>query len=784
MRARAAALLLLFNAPALLAQPGDNQRAYLELFVNDASKDTVLVYIRAVEAPDDALIAVEDLGKAGLRGLGGSREILDGREYVSLRSLGPRIQFRFDAQALAVHVVAPPELLDRTEIDLRASQRPEGMVLRRDTSGFLNYSVSADGTGIVTGAGEVGASLRGNLAFSGFSVLADHRVVRGLSYVVIDDPERMRRLQVGDAIAVSSALGGSAQLAGLSLTREFSLDPYFVRQPLPRLSGAILSPSTLEVYVNGSLVRHEPIAPGPFEVRNLPVGGGVGQVSYVVRDAFGRTQEFASPYYSAAGVLAHGLSDYGYHLGFRRQNFGEASSDYGPPELLARHRFGYGDWLTAGYRFEAAWQRTGGTTLLASGGPTAAFALPVGELDLDAAASADGSRTGGAASLSYSVFTRFLSAGASVRAMTSGYSNLSLPAFVDRPLLQLTGSVGAPVVKSLSLTLQGQLNAMRDAGVSSALTLRSDLHLSNDLSIGVSTSRARTAGDSVQWLAFATLIYSFGGGTTADVGATAGTGIASATAGVQKSLPLGEGWGYQLRTTADRDQPASGLGQVQYQGPYGSYMATYDRFAGGNAGSATAAGALVLLDGTVMASRPVQEGFALVQVPGVEGVRGYLNNQEIGRTNGSGNLLVPTLQPYYGNRLRIGDADVPMDYQIGAVEQVVGTTLRAGALVRFDVQKVTTVKGAIRVDLNGQPTVPAFGEVTVDARVKSPLGADGQFWFGDLQVGKHAAQVEFREGTCRFELVVPADAGALVNLGTVSCVGGQVALEGTPEPRL
>jgi outer membrane usher protein len=173
----------------------------------------------------------------------------------------------------------------------------------------------------------------------------------------------------------------------------------------------------------------------------------------------------------------------------------------------------------------------------------------------------------------------------------------------------------------------------------------------------------------------------------------------------------------------------------------------------------------------------VQEGFALMQVPGVEGVRGYLNNQEIGRTNGSGNLLVPALQPYYGNRLRIGDADVPIDYQIGAIEQVVATAIRSGAVVRFDVQRVTSVKGVVRVDVNGQPTVPAFGELTVDARLRSPLGADGQFWFSDLPVGVHAAQVEFREGTCRFELVVPRSASASVNLGTLSCAAAQVALE-------
>ncbi len=722
---RGVAALLLFWAPALLAQPGLEQRAYLELFVNDVSRDTVLVYLRGADTPDDALVAVADLENGGLRGLRGNREMHDGREYVSLRSLAPEVEFRFDPQALAIRIVAQPAMLETTAIDLRPVVRPTGMVLHRDTSGFMNYSLTADGRGTFSGSGELGASLRGNLAFTGFSVLPDHSFVRGLSYLVLDDPSEMRRIQLGDAIGFSSDLGGTAQLSGISVTREFALDPYFVRQPLPRLSGAILTPSTLDVYMNGTLLRHEQIAPGPFEVRNLPVGSGVGQVSYVVRDAFGRTQEFASPFYAASGVLADGISEYGYHLGFRRLGFGQESIHYGPPELLARHRIGIGDRVTAGFRLESAMQRTGGTSLL--------------------------------------------------RAMSASYSNLSLPAAADRPLLQLRGAVGAPVMPRVNVALEGQLNAMRDAGVSSALTLRGDLHVSNDLAISLSASRLRNPGEGPEWVAFLTLMYSFGSGATGDVSGTAGNRSGAASAGVQKALPLGEGWGYQLRSTLDRTQSASGLGQVQYQGPYGTYLANYDRVAGSDGGTVTAAGALVLVEGNLMASRPVREGYALIQVPGLEGVRGFLNNQEIGRTNGSGNLLVPSLQPYYGNRLRIGDADIPIDYQIGAVEQVVATTVRGGALVPFDVQRVTSVKGMVRVDLNGHPTVPAFGELRLDSRLKSPLGADGQFWFEDLGVGTHLAEVEFREGTCRFELVVPKDPGTSLNLGTVSCSAGQVA---------
>ena len=37
----------------------------------------------------------------------------------------------------------------------------------------------------------------------------------------------------------------------MSLVRDFGLDPYLIRTPAPDLSGTLLTPSTVEVYVNG-----------------------------------------------------------------------------------------------------------------------------------------------------------------------------------------------------------------------------------------------------------------------------------------------------------------------------------------------------------------------------------------------------------------------------------------------------------------------------------------------------------------------------------------------------
>src|SRR5437899_6442421 len=105
---RGVAALLLFWAPALLAQPGLEQRAYLELFVNDVSKDTVLVYLRGSDTPDDALVAVADVERGGLRGLRGTRDVRDGREHVAPRSLAPERVVRLDAQARHIRVRAHP----------------------------------------------------------------------------------------------------------------------------------------------------------------------------------------------------------------------------------------------------------------------------------------------------------------------------------------------------------------------------------------------------------------------------------------------------------------------------------------------------------------------------------------------------------------------------------------------------------------------------------------------------------------------------------------------------
>jgi outer membrane usher protein len=211
------------------------------------------------------------------------------------------------------------------------------------------------------------------------------------------------------------------------------------------------------------------------------------------------------------------------------------------------------------------------------------------------------------------------------------------------------------------------------------------------------------------------------------------------------------------------------LSTVQAQGPYGRYEASYQRFGTQNAASASVSGAMVLVGDRVLFSRAVQDSYALLRVPGVEGVHGYVNNMDVGTTDSHGDLLIPNMLPYYGNRLSIRDSDVPIDYEIGKTEQLVASPYRGGALVQFDVHRIQTVTGVVEVAGKG---APAYGELQLQSPGKSlgsPVGGDGRFYLEGVPAGRHVARVEFKDGACNFSLVVPEGGAQTLDLGKVSC---------------
>jgi outer membrane usher protein len=748
------------DAAASAAGAGQ-QRALLDLVVNDVPRGEAYVLVRGTEI----WIDVAALRDAGVRISGGDRDEADGREVVRLGSLGTLVRAELDERALAVRLRVDPALLGHQDVQLR-SVRPDGIEYRRDPSGFVNYGVNWTSGGERLVGLESGLSLGPGLFTTYFTSSRVLGNLRGPTSVTFDRRERLQRWTVGDAIAASGTLGAALPMAGVTISRDYDLDPYFIRFPTVGLGGALTTPAAVDVYVNDRLIRTEQLLPGTFTISDLPIPAGAGGARLVVRDAFGRQQEIGGSYYVTTALLQRGLQQYQYSFGVQRLHPTTSSWDYGHPALLATHRVGVTDGLTLGGRIEASDD-------VVSGGPQAVMRLGrLGELEAAAAMSRGPRGSGTAGSAAYQYVGRATSVTGAVRAATRPYETLAT-ALDLRGALALDAGVSASARLGPRATATLAWQQQRSYGTTpdhSSVSASGSMRLTARSDMSITVSRSRIGGAPSLGI-FAGFSVAVSERASAGASIQHAEGRTAVAAEMQRSLPLGEGYGYRMRAEGG---PSSLVdGEVQYQTRFGRYEMRQEHLEGRAVTTLNASGSVVGIGGRLFASRPVEQSFALVRVPGVSHVRAFMSNQEIGQTDGRGNLLIPNLLPYYGNRLSIADVDVPLDLSIGAKEMTLAPPYRGGAVALFPVSREHRLTGSVVVARPGGVFVPVSGrlQVQLDGRtIESPIGHGGQFYLEGLSPGSYHATVEHETVTCRFTLRVPEAEAPIVKLGTVQCL--------------
>jgi outer membrane usher protein len=749
-------LFALLVFPRLVA--AQDQRAVLELIVNRVPSGESLVVLRG----SDALVPVETLQQAGLRGFAGQRDTMNGQAFVSLTSLAPGVTFSVDEIELRLSLTASPELLGLTVRDL-FSGAPANMVYRKDTSSYVNYSANWHSNRQFDLFAESATSVRGMSIYN--TVAANRRsATRGLTSVTLDQRRQLRRWTIGDHLAYSGPLGGDAWIGGLSVTKEFAIDPYYVRYPTLSLSTPIAVPSVMEVHVNGQMVSQEQIAPGRLDVRNLPLTMGRNDARVVVRDAFGQTRELESTYYLTTTALAKGVHDYQYNVGFRRLGVGDENWDYRTPVALARHRVGITDSFTAGGRVEVHPDR------LFSGGPSVNFRLPFGEVETAGSVSRRRDEWGTAAQAAFTYTGHPVSAGGSLMFASPRYATLTPNPANEDPRRQ--GSVFASVAlaRAVSVSLQHTQTRLYQGISRDRSAVLTSVHLSRNAEFIASVAQVRDErGTRKEAYAGVTVLFGRSSASVAHVRDSRGDRVAVEA---QQPLPVGVGYGYQVRAEGGSNAIVNGV--ARYQGTHGRYELRQETIGAESTTTLSTMGAIVGIGGGVFATRPVEESFALVRVPGVEGVRAFASHQEIGRTGRRGDLLIPDLQPYYGNVLNIADGDIPLQYAVTDVGMTLAPPYRGGALAVFDVQRVQRVIGRIVNAADNRPFT--YGELTAtNARGQSygsPVGNDGSFYFENLPAGAYSATVDTRDSRCTFTLEIPVSDDTVIKLGKVLCSGG------------
>jgi outer membrane usher protein len=737
----------------------EDRLAILELTLNEMQRGDVLVILRG----KDILVHVDALHAAGLIDVHGRVEKVAGKRFISLASVTPALRFSFNEETQKLQVTAAGEMFGKTTIDL-THRRPVDIEYRTDASAFINYSWTLKNFYEPSGFAEGGLSIGGALLSSTVFGSMQTGVVRGLTNLIYDERKYLARITLGDTFVSGGELASGQFIGGFSISKNFGIDPYYIRQPSMGYTGTALTPSTLDVWVNGTRLQSTPIAPGPFQVQNLPVTVGTGDIRYVLRDVFGQEHAVDTRYSMVANQLKKGTSEYTYALGFRRFEMGTESFDYRQLMALGTHRLGVTDKLTMGARLE-------GRADLMSGGASAQFILPFGHASISAAASRGTSSAGFAVVGRIGYRTRRVVAMAMVQGTSPHYATAGLEPTADRNLIEARVSAAIAPWQRLSLSTDTMLAIPRDIPAYVRFGASLNLIIVKRFLFVASThgviNSDRVPGAEVSGM----LTYAFDNGVIASSGARTTQTTPEAFATVNK--PLTQVIDSGFRASGTLGAQSRGEIAVESQGTQGRFMASLSGDGTGANAMFQASGAIVAVKGAgIFVTRPLQNGFAVIQVPGIRGVTGYLENQEMGQTDEDGNLLIPNLLSYYGSRISVNPADFPLDVQVPQTERIVSPPLRGGALIRFPAKHMHLYRGHARIDKQGQRIIPSYGEIEV-SRAKevhnSPLGKNGEFELPDLSAGHYQGKITYSNGVCAFDFEATAGTSIVVEIGTIVC---------------
>ena len=758
------------------ATPEAGQLLVVEIVLNGIAKGEFTV---VAAADGDFLLGQSDLAVLGVHGPYGASMPAEGEPHYSLRGLQAS-EIRFDEARLTLLVTLPPERLPTKSLDLLPS-RPQRVLETSDNSAFFNYRALSSGDdrggrSALSLTTELGVSLGGFLLRSESAHSRGAGPGRDLRYstnLTHDNRRTLQRWIVGDFTTSSGDLGGVLTLGGLSFSKAYQIDPYFIRQPMAGFTANVPSPAQAEIYVDGVRVRTENLQPGQFELSNLNYYGGQREVSVVLRDQFGGEQRLVYPYYFSDVNLRQGLHEYSYNLGAQRRELGTASNDYGALAFSAFHRYGVNDHLTLGARGEGERGRF-------NFGPTLALRSDrLGQLSasLSTGRSPSGSAWAGVARYSY--LARRFSGQAELRRYSPHYEAVGQFATPERPRSEISAGASYGLRAIGNLSLDWRRTRQYDGADRRVVSLGYSRNLSGSISLLASASRSwGNLPEPADNHVFVALTFNPSRDLSASVFHDQRGDASSDVLQVGNNTPIGEGLGYRLVGERSDD----GIGNsyrlapsLQYNGPHGIYTLDLrsDRPALGPSQTSYQlglGGGIALVGGALSFSRPVTDSFGLVDVGDVEGVRVYQSAEQIGRTDSRGRVFLPNLGSYVANRVAIDDRDIPVEYSIENTELNVSPGLRSGALIRFDVKRVQAITGRLVVDVQGKPQAAEYIDlaVTVDGReIPSPTGRDGEFYLENLPPGRHTVRFTLSGRKCEFDLTVPSTQDMLVELGVV-----------------
>lgn len=653
----------------------------------------------------------------------------------ALKEIG--LEAVFDEEKLEVRVAVPPELRQPSDIQIFGNRLPVGAdsaIKNSDLSAYLNLLTGLDyveqsAKGQNQGLQPLHTSLEGavnlyHTVLEGSASYAENAATpwqRNEVRLVYDDPPRLLRYSLGDLSYPTAGFQSFESMLGLTVSRNFSLQPYRITQPLGQTSFFLKNPSKVEVLVNGQPVRTLQLLAGPQNLRDFQFANGANEVNLRITDDVGRSETIRLSYFFDYSLLAQGEQEFAYSLGLPSR-----LEDDGPhyqirsPGFSAFHRLGVTDRITTGLNLQ-------GDSAEQMLGANAVWATRYGTFQPDAALSQ-------VAGVGWDYTARLAYRYADPATM--GQSSFSLAAqyagehFAALGNLTPSNSVAwdfsvhyghalpwqisAGVGASYQLSRNGQRN-------SSGCNLLLGKQFGPGVAFNVDLARNELSTGQKELRAFLSLTFFFPShGQT--VRFTEDTYAGTSRADWQyTSMNQAGGWRANLGAQRQNDD-YSGEGGLRYTGNHADLSLSHDIASPATSSdhvdhrtSGRFGTALVYADGQFALSRPVQDSFAVV-VPD-EGMAGQhigvdrAHDSYTAQADWLGPAILPALSSYQVRKVAIDAPDLPLGFELGPGEYTVWPTYKSGTVIRVGTGATVLLSGVLET-ADGAPVSLQAGEIS------------------------------------------------------------------------
>lgn len=528
------------------------------------------------------------------------------------------------------------------------------------------------------------------------------------------------------------------------------------------------SPSYVQVFLNGTLVKAESLNTGRYNLTDFSYGAGVNEVLLVIENSFGHREEIEMKVPFASRGLKKG--DFSYDL-----SVGVPPYSLDLPLATGNLLFGVSRFLTAGINIQSDFKsELAGLTLIV---PTS-----LGTFDLEAAQSWSPDRGFGAsASLSYN----FTSIKNSRIPSFSLWGQVNSPAFHTigsedesvPPVGQIKTSLSWNLADFMQVSPRGSVRFDRDGRTGGALSLGLIQSISQSLSARLNFNADFPPEEDP---AFSAALFVQIKDEARDQSLTvkSDTNYAGADVSWNRTLPDANHTSFSAGLSGLPLSPDSGSALYararssfnRFTGSLSSSFYNYDNGEKSFLAYSRLGSSLVYADKHFAISRPVNDSFAII-VPrfNLEGMDIGVNPRGDGyvsRSDFTGHPVINNLRSYHARQVsvHVTEPDVDIDTELGTSVYTLFPRYKSGTVIYAGTRYNVYITGRL-VDQSGSPLPFETGFLT-DKEGESQLfftDREGIFYVYGLQRGE--CELELNNKPFKFEFLIPEDTEKKMDLG-------------------